>query len=105
MNIDITLEQEHHILKNVFENFPEASSGMTLRCTKWNYKDFNFEFVDEDAEKTYKINREDARKGLAIYLKLVLLEETSLDANPSNWDADNYDAIVQCTIFGKIVYG
>jgi len=105
MDIDITQEQEDKILRDVFDNFPEASKGMSLQCTRWNYKEFKFTFHDLETDKSHLIDLQNARKGFETYLKIVLLEETALDANPKNWDADNHDAIVQCAIFGKIIYG
>lgn len=103
IEIDFTPEQERTLIKEIFENFPEAA--VCLKCTKWNYKDFIFEFYDEEEDKTHVIKYEDAQRGLRTYLKILLLGNTALEGNPSHWDAIVYDAIVQCAIFGDIIYG
>ena len=103
MQIDVSEEEENKVLQDSFENFPECAE--CLRCTKWDYKNFVFDFYDEDTDKTHTVTLEDARKGLREYIKQVLLGKTSLEGNPNNWDAWNYDAIMQCSIFGDIIYG
>lgn len=104
MEINITPEQELELLRQVFDNYPESSSA-ALKCTKWDYEHFEFAFYDTEEDKHYQITLEDARKGLAIYLREVLLGNTTLSANREQWDAETDDAIVQCAIFGKIIYG
>ena len=51
--MDNALEQM--LVKNIMENFPEASSS--LQCVKWRYDDWKYVFVDED-ETVYKLDKE-----------------------------------------------
>ena len=61
---------------------------------------------------TYKIGKKELQKGLQILVDLLSkgglqgLEISTANINdPGNWDALCCDALVQCAIFGDVIYG
>ena len=105
-------ELKIQLIKSAMENYPEAGRGNSLSCVGWNYKKTEFYFFDEEADKRYFVNLEKLKKGFAILLKIV--EEGKYFNNgvsPNflsrgyDWDAQDYDALVQCAIFGDVLYG
>jgi len=107
MIIDLTLKEETDLLFDLYQNYPEASSGCALKCVGYDYAEFKFKFLDEETGKTYIVDEEMARKGLALFIKLVLLNELGYNIyhDRGDWDSDVIDAINQCAIFGEVIYG
>lgn len=105
MLINISEEQEYGMVKELFENYPEASSGKALRCTNWDYEDFVFTFEDTETGKTHIVFKDQIIKGFRKFIELVLLKKTCLSANPVDWDSDTCDVVAQCSIFDDIIYG
>lgn len=67
--------------------------------------------IVEDAV-TYKLGKKELQKGLQILVNLLSkgdlqgLEINTTNINdPGNWDALCCDALVQCAIFGDVIYG
>lgn len=108
----------------LYENFPEASSGSSLRCTGWRYAEdpetgvydrerFRFTFEDEDGKK-YTVNIRKAVKGLRVLVNKVMAGELlglgfkadflTEDAM-GDWDGICIDALAQCAVFGEVIYG
>lgn len=106
--------------KESFENFPEAS--FCLSCIEWKYKKGIYKFLDEDG-KTYIVSIKDvAEKGFPIFFKLLAEKKIGfcgfnlgdlmgigtadgLNEALCNADAIVVDALLQCTIFGDVIYG
>ena len=44
------------LIKEMMENYPEASGGNSLKCLRWNYDKMEFKFLDEEEDKTYQVN-------------------------------------------------
>jgi len=105
---------EQMLVKNIMENFPEASSS--LQCVKWRYDDWKYVFVDED-ETVYKLDKEKLLsavpliftdkwgKGLTKVPSNLLENEEVLEDWLCQADAWDFDAFVQLAIFGEVIYG
>jgi hypothetical protein len=117
----ITLEQPEkdldNRLKEILENLPEHS--LSMPCTKWDYENcfFVFRDIEEEADNLHKLIYEvdlpKWRKGYYI-LKQKWQEgkyhfcgvETPADwEDLCCWDACIIDALIQCSIFGEVIYG
>ena len=111
----VSQKEKDIVIKSMMENFPEASSS-SLICTYFNYKNMVFDFVEDD-EKTdsgikHRVDMTSLRKGFDILITLALNGEYKnynfpigiFGKNP-DFDATDCDALVQCAIFGKIIYG
>lgn len=100
------------LIKDAMENYPEAGRGNSLTCTGWDYNKTEFDFVDEETNKKYKVNMASLKEGLKKLLKFI--EEgkyfncgvaPNLLSKGYDWDAQDYDALVQCALFGEVRYG
>ncbi len=112
--ITIDEEEAKRIVREAMENYPEASSD-SLECIQWNYKEMKFTFTEDTGTSNnlvkHDLNEEMLIKGLNIFVELVLrgeyhnnnFQENFMDVG--NWDATDFDALVQCALFGKIIYG
>jgi hypothetical protein len=105
-------EEAKRIVREAMENFPEASSP-SLPCVHWKYEEMQFVFIEDNDENQVKhtVNEEMLVKGLRTLLKLSVQGKYHNNDFPngfedtSNWDATDFDALVQCAIFGEIIYG
>ena len=109
---DVIVEK---VVKGIMENFPEASECCSLKCTKWKYEAWLYEFVDE--EDRYTIGK----KELLNVFPLIFTAKwpKGLTQPPitdlSNWetwnewlcqcDATDFDAFVQLACLGEVIYG
>jgi len=105
--IDIDLDIEEFI-KDVMQNYPEYSDGNCLKCIRHDYNRCSYIFFDDETEFRHVVNMPMLKKGLGILIGLTLAAYNfglhfPLDAG--DWDATDVDALVQCAIFGKIIYG
>ena len=103
------------IIREMMGDFPEASSSSII-CIRCNYKDMEFDFIEDD-EKTpggvpHHVSMQNLRKGFNILIKLALYGEyknygfpAGIFGKDANWDAIDAEALVQCAIFGKLIYG
>jgi len=107
------MEKIDEIIKSAMENYPEASSGSCLKCRGWNYDKMEFTFVNEETGQNNSINLENLKKGFKVLLKIVedgkylnsVGQVPNFLAINYDWDAQDYDALVQATIFGEVIYG
>lgn len=105
--------EKDQIIKNAMDNFPEASAGMALWCKRYDYKKMEFAFFDqEEGGKKHEVNMDSLRKGLDAFVKVVEQGQyfncgkpPALLSKAYDWDALDSDALVQCAIFGKVIYG
>jgi hypothetical protein len=121
MTFDIPESLVEWIIKEVMGNMPEASRGACLRCTHWNYDRCEFRFFDCEDESHTAVNYPMLRKGFDALMKQRTMGYANFcgwDIEPlltptkerweewaGQWDADVVDGLVQCAIFGEIVYG
>ncbi len=99
--------KKEDIIKEVVQNLPEYS--LSLDCTGWKYNELRFSFIDQEDNKKYIIGPSELSKGYDILKQKVegkQLNFTGLDWNDTGtWDASVVDALVQCAIFGDVIYG
>lgn len=115
---EIPDEQLLELAKEVIQNYPEYS--FCLQCIGWNYEKGILKFEDEEEDDDgnpieYTVTvKEIATKGLPLFINAVLKGEIFLDGmedglksimDPCCWDAISTDALIQFTIFGKVIYG
>lgn len=110
----ITLKvDKDELIKDIMSNYPESS--FCMNCTNYNYETttFDFEIDEEDGNgiKVYKINMDMLRKGFDTFVQLVVDGKdyknfsSACLFDASNWDAIDADALVQCSIYGKVIFG
>lgn len=106
----LTRAEEEKLVRECFDNFPEA--GMCLRCIGWDYKAFDFEFLDTEDGKKYRVRLPDAVRGLRLFVAEVRagkLAGLGLPAefltDTGDWDAFAFDALAQMAVFGEVIYG
>lgn len=120
----MTTEQEERFVAELYENFPEASQGSSLRCIGWKYAEdyktkvwdrdrFKFIFEDEDGKK-YTVRIDKAVKGLSILVHEVMAGKLNglgfradflTEDAMGDWDGNCIDALAQCAVFGEVIYG
>jgi len=110
-------QEQRTLIRNLFDNYPEASGGMALRCLKYDYNNFKFLFVDEETEKTYEVTLPMVMEAFPKFVKYVLDGNNRAERwifkvfdradiyNEDIWDAISVDALTQFTIFGEVIYG
>ena len=126
LNQEITPEKDGLKMFFIYEfmqNFPEASEGQGLVCTRCKYKELEFNFKDCDAEYgsdpdvRHKINKDDLLravelmftdkwgKGLTEVPKNLFFSQDTVEDWMCQADAYDMSAFVQLAIFGEVVYG
>ena len=99
---------DEQLIREVMENYPEASFCLT--CIGWDYDKVEYDFVDEEDGSEYTL---DLPKLLVGMTKLKSEIGKSINRNcwagefddPCSWDSTCIDALVQCSIFGEVIYG
>ena len=106
----ITREEKETLVREVMQNYPEADYGMVLKCTDHECSRCRFSFTDSEEGKSYTLNLDKLVHGLNILIELALQGDYRNHAFPNgvmdagNWDNIDVDALVQCAIFGVVVY-
>lgn len=106
----IDMVDDEALIKGLMENYPEASAGNCLKCIQYDYKRMLFVFHDEETGKRHPVNMENLQKGFKVLLNLALTGRYNNFQNAAlydggSWDSIDIDALVQCTVFGKVIYG
>ena len=112
---NISMDCKKQAVKELMENYPECSSP-SVRCVVWEYNKMIFYFnVDEGTSITrHRVTEEMLLKGLDILLDKMKNKKyfNNGPINLSNyiedlgcWDGNDVDALVQCALFGDILYG
>lgn len=110
MNL-ITKQEKEKLIREIFENFPEYAYGTCFICTKWDYRNFLFNFTDTETNKKYTITLDKAIKGFDKLIPDVLNNKIHLPFgdcgifDAGNWDSECADVLVQYSIFGEAIYG
>lgn len=109
-NSGMTALEKEKLVREAYDNFPEAS--MSLVCVGWKYEEFKFTFIDEEENKKHIVRLKDAMKGLDLFMASVSRGELPGLGLPADylkdtgsWDADAFDALNQMAIFGEVIYG
>lgn len=107
-----TDKEKRKLIKQIMENYPEASSGNSLLCTKFDYKKCQFDFLDMETNKKMLVNMRLLKRGLIKLLEITnngryfnCGQVPNLLSKAYDWDGQDCDALVQCAIFGDVVYG
>jgi hypothetical protein len=100
------------IIKDTMESYPEAGAGNCLKAIRYDYTNMEFIFFDEEEEKSHKVDMPMLEKGLDIFVKIVedgkyfnCGRAPNLLSKGYVLDGQDADALVQCAIFGDIIYG
>jgi len=110
---------QEYFVKELMENFPDASECSALRCSSWKYKLCEYTFVDDEAEEQthYKIDLEKLLKaipllfsskwgcGLTKVPRNAFASKDNAEDLLCNFDSYDLSAFVQLAIFGEVVYG
>lgn len=109
MIIELDDAQVRQLIKEIYENYPEASSP-SLQCDKWDYEKCHYHFYDIEEEQGYWITEREIMKALPLLLKDLFNGKifTSLSTNlldAGDWDAEAIDILTQYAIFGEAKYG
>jgi hypothetical protein len=106
----LTPKEEEALLREVYDNFPEASA--CLRCASWDYDNFRFRFHDPDEDKFHTVTLTDAKRGLRLFITAISRGELKGLGLPAHyltdtgcWNAWAFDAVNQMAIFGEVIYG
>lgn len=118
MEIDlqkISIEWKRGAVKELMENYPEYSSD-SMKCVRWKYNEMIFDFVEYDGARVrlHTVTEDKLVKGLDILLDK-MQNRKYFNNGPIDmqnylddlgcWDANDVDALVQCAVFGDIIYG
>lgn len=107
------------LVEDIWGNFPEASQGCALRCVKYNYKSWHFEFIDTeenfgvkstDKAERRSVTRERALAAVAAFIVMKMqgqLRGITVEdfTDASEYDATAADAIAQLAVLGEVIYG
>lgn len=97
-------------VREVCQNLPEYS--LSLDCLRYKYKECEYSFCDNEDGKIHKVDLPKLLVGYAklhelwknkeVFFEGVKTEEDWQD--PGQWDAVIVDALIQCSIYGEIIY-
>jgi hypothetical protein len=109
-NKPMTAEQ---MVRELYKNFPEASSGSALQCVGWKYDTFVFKFLDEETGAKHIVKLAQALRGFDKLVKDVQTRgklkgcffKADFAISPDSWDGIGIDALAQYAVFGEAIYG
>jgi hypothetical protein len=103
------------MIRRLMENYPEAGAGNCLKCAAFNYSKLNFIFFDEEGkepEKALPVSKKMLSEGFDRLLELIKEgkyfncgQVPNLLSDAYQEDAQDSDALVQCALYGEIIYG
>ena len=100
------------LIRDTMQSYPEAGAGNSLKAIKCNYTGMEFIFFDEEEEKCHKVDIPMLEKGLDILIKVVengkyfnCGRAPNLLSKGYVLDGQDADALVQCAVFGDVIYG
>lgn len=106
------VREKTKLIIEMMENYPEAGVRNSLICLSWNYKKMEFRFYDGEEDKEYKVNMDLLKEGLDKFLKFIEDGKyfnngvvPNLLSEGYDYDSQDCDALVQCAIFGEVIYG
>lgn len=121
LTIEIPEELVEWMIKEVMGNMPEASAGACLQCTSYNYDKCIFKFYDNEDGTKHTVDYPKLRKGFEALMEQRRKGRANFYGwniepltNPTkeawkdwacDWDAGVVDGLVQCALFGEIIYG
>jgi hypothetical protein len=110
-DLEVKVKVPGIFIREICESWPEASSGMCLRCVGFDYEEMKFRFEDDETGKIHEVDEIALRRGFVIFFQMVvdgnfkcgLTDAALLDAG--NWDGEMLDGLAQSAIFGEVIYG
>jgi hypothetical protein len=111
MTITVPAAKMMELAYDIMCNYPEAS--FCLKCTSWKYSKGIFKFYDEEEDKEYTVTTQQiAEKGLPLFINGLLNKTWYFDGmaagdllDAGSYDSGATDGVVQCVIFGDVIYG
>lgn len=116
--LGMTEKEFEDLALDIWQNFPEASSGSSLRCIGFNYKEWKYKFLDTEKYDSVGANAKnvlttDKAKCLAAVASFIVMKlqgqlqgiQISDFRDAGDYDAIAADAIAQLAVLGEIVYG
>lgn len=117
MKIEMEISEEviEKVIRGIMDNFPEASSGTSLICTRYKYDILSFDFVDIETDFKYLVTKNKLRDAFPLLFTDKWPRGCTappISNNPEIWDdwlcqadATDFDAFVQLVCLGKVIYG
>jgi hypothetical protein len=110
-----------YVARGIMANFPEASSGCALACTRYYYPEaaplsrWRLEFQDEETHKVHMTRGRDFERVFPLLFTdkwPVGCPTAPLSSNQDDWDdwlcqcdATAFDAYAQLVCLGEVIYG
>jgi hypothetical protein len=99
-----------NLASEIWQNFPEASQGSALQCTRWKYNEWKFRFVDEETGTVYTTTQNTCVRAVAAFIALKMrghLKGIPIAdfKDPCDYDATAADAIAQLACLREVIYG
>ena len=101
------VNQSELIIKSLMKKYPDISYDRPIIIR--NINNNKYTFIDRRTQITYEITVNQLRMGFQTIIRMAIngkynkFNSTELTKKES-WSKNNIDALVQCTIFGKIKY-
>jgi hypothetical protein len=125
VKIQVTETEAQKLCFEMFQNYPEAGGGMSIRAKEIHYgfrgrvgvdetfvpEKFSFDFLDIETGKKHAVKIADAVRGLRKFLNIKAagglpgIDFTPIEGGEFDYDAFTVDAVAQCAIFGEVIYG
>ncbi len=117
MKVSIEIDESivERVVKNIMENFPEASKGCALVCIKWGYDAWQFDFEDEETGKRYRLNKQQLLAAFPLIFTDKWPKGCTQPPAKTDWasweewlcrcDATDDDAFAQLACLGEVIYG
>lgn len=115
MQIKLIIPDElvESVVKDIMCNFPEASQGSALVCTRWKYDKWDFLFKDDEDEYN------PTKASLIETFRLLFSDKwpkgctkPPFSSKKEDWDewlcqadATDWDAFAQLVCLGEVIYG
>jgi hypothetical protein len=102
-------DADEKLIRGVMMNYPEFS--FCLSCSLWKYDEMKFHFVDVEEQALYLVELGDLLRGLKVLRGAIAAGKfaaSNFDGSSEDggsWDAVCVDALVQCAVFGEVLYG
>ncbi len=112
---EISMDWKKQAVKELMENYPEYSSE-SMQCVGWKYDEMIFHFNEYNGAQVHRhrVTEDMLLKGMDILLEKMKnkkyfnngpIDLPGYIENLGCWDANDVDALVQCSVFGDILYG
>lgn len=103
------------IVRAIMDNYPEAGSGMSLKCIGWKYDTMEFTIVDVEEGKEFELTKEKLLAGFPLMFTDKWPKGLTKPPMKTDWeawdewlcqsDAFSFDAFLQLVCLGEVIYG